>query len=90
MKQQGFEVGDHDQCYACRMPLTQEEMQSEQYEAGISCPYCFDKLSAIKKSHYASARNRSNWRGYVAKAILAMHKNITTKLTPRYSRRLFL
>lgn len=45
----GLEVGDHDQCYACRMPLTQEEMQSEQYEAGISCPYCFDKLSADKK-----------------------------------------
>lgn len=31
------------------MPLTKEEMQSEQYEAGISCPYCFDKLSAEKK-----------------------------------------
>jgi len=45
----GLEVGDHDQCYACRMPLTKEEMQSEQYEAGISCPYCFDKLSAEKK-----------------------------------------
>jgi UPF0176 protein len=45
----GLEVGDHHQCYACRMPLTQEEMQSEQYEAGISCPYCYDQLSAEKR-----------------------------------------
>lgn len=45
----GLEVGDHGQCYACRMPLTQAEMHSEQYEAGISCPYCFEKLSAEKK-----------------------------------------
>jgi UPF0176 protein len=31
------------------MPLTAEEMQSEQYEAGISCPYCYEKLTAEKK-----------------------------------------
>lgn len=46
----GLETGDYDQCYACRMPLSQAEMQSEQYTAGISCPHCFDKTSEAKKA----------------------------------------
>jgi UPF0176 protein len=45
----GLTVGDHDQCYACRMPLSQEELKSDQYTAGISCPHCYDKTSAAKK-----------------------------------------
>lgn len=43
-------VGEYDQCYACRHPLSPEEMHSEQYAAGISCPYCYDKLSPEKKA----------------------------------------
>lgn len=46
----GLAVGDYDQCYACRMPLSQEEMKSEQYTAGISCPHCYDKTSEQKKA----------------------------------------
>lgn len=46
----GLEVGEFDQCYACRMPLSKEEMQSAQYEPGISCPYCYDKLSSEKRA----------------------------------------
>lgn len=45
-----LEVGDFDQCYACRHPLSPAEMQSEQYVAGVSCPYCFDKISAEKRA----------------------------------------
>ncbi len=46
----GLAVGDYDQCYACRMPLSQEEMNSERYTPGISCPHCYDKTSAEKKA----------------------------------------
>jgi len=35
----GLEIGDYDQCHACRHPLSPAEMQSEQYVAGISCPH---------------------------------------------------
>lgn len=45
-----LEVGDFDQCYACRHPLSPAEMQSAQYTAGVSCPYCYDKLSAEKRA----------------------------------------
>ena len=48
----GLEVGDYDQCYACRYPLSQDDMKSEQYTPGISCPHCYnhhtpEKLKAL-------------------------------------------
>lgn len=45
-----LEVGDFDQCYACRHPLSPAELQSPQYTAGISCPYCYDKISEQKRA----------------------------------------
>lgn len=44
--------GDYDQCHACRMPITEEDKQSEQYEKGISCPHCHDKSSAEQKLRF--------------------------------------
>jgi UPF0176 protein len=46
----GLEVGEYDQCYACRMPLSSDELKSPQYTAGISCPHCYDKTSEEKKA----------------------------------------
>jgi UPF0176 protein len=43
-----LEVGEFDQCFACRHPLSPDEMKSEYYVAGISCPHCFDKIPAEK------------------------------------------
>jgi len=31
----------YEQCYACRLPITEEDKQSDSYEAGVSCPHCF-------------------------------------------------
>ncbi len=31
----------YDQCYACRLPITEEDKQSEHYESGVSCPHCY-------------------------------------------------
>ena len=46
----GLEVGEYDQCYACRMPLSPEELTSPKYTPGISCPHCYDKTSEEKKA----------------------------------------
>lgn len=35
----------YDQCYACRLPITEEEKQQPEYESGVSCPKCFGKHS---------------------------------------------
>jgi UPF0176 protein len=45
----GLEVGEFDQCYACRMPLSPEELKSSQYTAGICCPHCYSSLTEEKK-----------------------------------------
>ncbi|MBX9675475.1 MAG: rhodanese-related sulfurtransferase [Methylotenera sp.] len=44
-----LEVGEFDQCYACRHPLSPAEMQTAQYMPGISCPYCYNTISEEKK-----------------------------------------
>jgi UPF0176 protein len=49
--------GDYDQCYACRHPLSPNEMKSTQYKPGISCPYCINQLSHEKK-HSLKERQR--------------------------------
>ena len=47
--------GEHEQCHACRMPISQEDMQSSAYEPGISCPHCIDSLPEKTR---AAARER--------------------------------
>ena len=42
--------GKYDQCYACRHPLSPDEINSSHYIKGISCPYCYNKLTNEKKS----------------------------------------
>ena len=44
----GLEIGEYDQCHACRHPVSPEDMKNEQYIAGVSCPHCYDKLSKEK------------------------------------------
>ena len=44
----GLEVGDYDQCYACRYPLSEVDKNNKKYTPGISCPYCFDKHTPQK------------------------------------------
>lgn len=36
-----LEKSVYDQCYACRLPITEADKQSEQFEAGVSCPKCY-------------------------------------------------
>ena len=45
--------GRHDQCYACRMPLTEEEKQTDLYKKGISCPHCYANTSAKQQNRFA-------------------------------------
>ena len=43
-----LEEGNYEQCFACRMPLSKEELQSDKYEKGISCPHCIGSLTDEK------------------------------------------
>jgi len=44
----GLEVGEYDQCYACRYPLSANDMKSEKYIPGISCPHCYNQHTPKK------------------------------------------
>ena len=46
----GLDEGQYSQCYACRHPLSPNELKSEHYIKGISCPYCLYKLTDKKKA----------------------------------------
>lgn len=47
-----LEKGSYDQCHACRLPLTAEQMKSDQYQAGISCPSCYDSQSEVQRQRF--------------------------------------
>jgi UPF0176 protein len=40
-----LEKSHYDQCYACRLPITEQDKQSDVFEAGVSCPKCHGKHS---------------------------------------------
>ncbi|MDF7806777.1 rhodanese-related sulfurtransferase [Pontiellaceae bacterium B12219] len=48
-----LEKSEYDQCHACRMPITEEDKQSERYEKGVSCPHCYEKYSEERKARFA-------------------------------------
>jgi len=54
----GLVQGSYDQCYACRMPLSQADMQSDKYIKGMSCPHCHDQLSDEQKASFAERQKQ--------------------------------
>jgi len=54
----GLEQGSYDQCYACRMPLSKEEMLSDNYVKGLSCPHCFENTTAEHKASFAERQRQ--------------------------------
>ena len=53
-----LEVGSYKMCFACRMPITEEEMLNEKYIEGISCIYCYDKTTKEKKERFGSRQKQ--------------------------------
>lgn len=47
-----LQKGHYDQCNACRMPITEQDQQSEKYEHGVSCPHCYDKSTDEQKARF--------------------------------------
>ena len=42
--------GEYELCPACRMPISDEDKVSEQYEEHVSCPACYGQVTAEKRS----------------------------------------
>lgn len=48
----GLQQGSYDQCYACRMPLSHDEMASPLYVKGLSCPHCHDQITPEQRASF--------------------------------------
>ena len=47
-----LQKGIYSQCFACRSPVTESEMNSTFYKKGVSCPNCYRKTSPQKKERF--------------------------------------
>ena len=48
-----LKLGTYIICGACRKPVSKDEKKSKNYQMGISCPKCYDKLSSSQKERFA-------------------------------------
>ena len=44
-----LEEGSHQLCFACRQPLSPEELALDSYEAGVSCVHCIDTVAPERR-----------------------------------------
>ena len=54
----GLEIGSYGQCFACRMPLSETEMQSPDYAPGVSCPHCIGERNEEQRARYAERQKQ--------------------------------
>ena len=69
--------GQYSQCYACRHPLSLEELKSDYYNEGISCSYCINKTSEAKKNNLKERQKQINLAKTKGEAHIGkqIHKN---------------
>ncbi|MEP5568300.1 MAG: rhodanese-related sulfurtransferase [Halioglobus sp.] len=53
-----LEKGQYDQCYGCRMPITEAEKQSEKYQKGVCCPHCYGSLTADQIARFSERQKQ--------------------------------
>lgn len=47
-----LEKGIYDQCHGCRMPISEQDKQSDKYLEGVACPHCFDKQTPDQRARF--------------------------------------
>jgi UPF0176 protein len=53
-----LEKGSYEQCHACRLPITEQDMQSDKYQQGISCPHCYDTVTDEQRARFAERQRQ--------------------------------
>lgn len=89
-----LEKSHYQACYACRLPITEQDTLSDQYEPGVSCPRCYGSHSQEqierfrereKQVNLAKARNEEH---VGSEARLATKRRRQEKAAQRRARRL--
>lgn len=58
----GLEAGTHEMCQSCGHPISEQDKNSPQYEAGISCPHCFADLTEAKRRRQLARQQHREWQ----------------------------
>ncbi|MGD1874631.1 MAG: rhodanese-related sulfurtransferase [Mastigocoleus sp.] len=53
----GLKSGNYEMCVGCGYPISEADKFSPKYEAGISCPNCFDSLTLDKRKRLEDKKN---------------------------------
>jgi UPF0176 protein len=53
-----LEKGSYDQCHACRLPITEQDKSSEFYQAGVSCPACYNQKSDDQRLRFSERQKQ--------------------------------
>ena len=53
-----LDPGSYDQCHACRLPISEQDKSNPHYQKGVSCPYCYDKVSPEDKARFAERQHQ--------------------------------
>ena len=54
----GLNHGEHETCYGCRWPVSEDEKQSLHYKKGVYCPHCYDTRNEKQKASAAARHNQ--------------------------------
>jgi UPF0176 protein len=53
-----LESGDHSLCHGCRMPLSPADRQLPNYEQGVSCRHCVDRLAPEDRERFSERQRQ--------------------------------
>ena len=54
----GLKEGDYTTCHACREPLGPEDLKSDAFTPGVSCPHCHGARSEDQRQRYAERQRQ--------------------------------
>ncbi|MFA6901676.1 MAG: rhodanese-related sulfurtransferase [Gallionellaceae bacterium] len=73
----GLKVGDYEQCYGCRHPVSAEDKASAQYLEGVTCPHCFERQTEEQRARFAERQKQSE----LARLRGGEHIGVTQKIS---------
>ena len=53
-----LEKGTYDLCHGCRMPVSEQDKQSDRYMEGITCPHCFDNQTPDQRRRFTERQKQ--------------------------------
>ena len=53
-----LQKGQYDQCNACRLPITEDDKQSDKYMEGVSCSHCHEKISPEQMQRFTERQKQ--------------------------------